>query len=64
MPVTETQLALFLVRYKHNREVIDVYSRGETGKDAFDRYLQRMVIWGKNPKEYKFVSARQVLSSP
>ena len=57
MTVTEPTLFLFLVRYRHNGEVIDVYGRGETGEDAFNRYLDRMKRWGKNSKDYKFVSA-------
>lgn len=52
-------LSLFIVRYKHNREVIDVPSRGETGEDAFQRYMIRLRSWGKNAKDYKFVSARR-----
>jgi hypothetical protein len=63
MAVAETPLFLFLVRYRHNGEVIDVYSHGETGADAFSRYLNRMKSWGKNPKDYKFVSAKQIQST-
>jgi hypothetical protein len=62
MAVTETPLFLFRIRYRHNGEVIDIYGRGESGEDAFKRYLDRMKSWGKNPKEYKLVSAKQVQS--
>ena len=62
MTVAETPLFRFLIRYRHNGEVIDVYSHGETGADAFRRYLDRLKSWGKNPKDYKLVSAKQVQS--
>ena len=52
--------SLYVVRYRHNGELIDVSSRGENGSDAFLHYLDRLRSWGKNPKEYKFISARRI----
>lgn len=63
MPDTTIPLRLFMIRYRHKHEVIDITGRGETGKDAFERYLDRMRSWGKDAKDYKFISARLVTNA-
>lgn len=60
MPDIDQPLPLFIIRYRHHGEVIDVSGRGSTGEDAFQRYLVRLKSWGKDAKDYKFVGARRV----
>jgi len=60
VPENTPRLRLFMIRYRHNHEVIDITGRGENARDAFERYLARMVSWGNNARDYQFISAWQM----
>ena len=53
-----TPLHSYMIRYRHKGEVIDVPATGDTPEDAYDRYMGRLKYWGKDAKDYKFISAR------
>jgi hypothetical protein len=56
MMARKPELPLFVIRYQCNRDLVDVTSRGNTGEEAFQHYLDELIKQGKDVGAYQFIS--------
>jgi len=62
MMVEKSELPLYVIRYQCHRDLVDVTSRGTTGEEAFQHYLDALISQGEDVGAFQFISASPIIT--